>query len=167
MSTQSPGCEVLVLEQADVDDPGHPGHVDAGQVVVGVDELHQLARDPETHALSPSLARYSIDSSTSSSPPTSSISTEPHLSHASGISSRLPVCAAGRAVGPDRQQHQFGGGVLGDRAHGRHGERLVERLGMDVMELPDPHPDLGHGPVTGPALDGVDDGGAQAEFVHG
>ena len=34
MSTQSPGCELLVLEQPDVDDPADTAHVDAGEVLV-------------------------------------------------------------------------------------------------------------------------------------
>ena len=70
-------------------------------------------------------------------------------------------------MSPDRQQHQLSVSVLGDRTHSRQGERLVEGLGMNMMELPDTNAHLGDRPFSGPALDGVDDGSTQTEFVHG
>src|ERR1700677_1547478 len=82
--------ELLVFEQADVDDPGHPGHVNPSQVVMGFDEFHQLTRNPKTHNGLP-YPRYSIDSSTNSSPPTSSTSTDPQPAQAIGMSSQSQV----------------------------------------------------------------------------
>ena len=57
-------------------------HVDAGQVLVLVEQLDHLAGDAEAHGRLPPTpgadgARYSMDSSISSSPPVSSTSTPP------------------------------------------------------------------------------------------
>ena len=65
-----------------------------------------------------------------------------------------------------REQHELGGGVLGDRAHRGDRERLVERLGVHVVEPADLHPHPGHRPFARALLDGVDDRAAQSELVH-
>ena len=56
MSTQSPGCELLVLEQPDVDDPGHPRHVGSGQLVVACRRTRPAGPVSRGTCAAPSLA---------------------------------------------------------------------------------------------------------------
>src|ERR1700722_4259221 len=44
-----PGLERFVLQQPYIDYPGHPGHVRACELVVGIDEFDDPARYSETH----------------------------------------------------------------------------------------------------------------------
>ena len=172
MSTQSPRRDVLVLQQPDVDDAPDPAHVDTRQVLVLVEQLHDLTGDAEAHGRPPCYrpapdgARYSMDSRISSSPPVISRSTLLHVDAGQRQLVALGDRAARRAAHGHGQEHQLGRGVLRDRALRRHRERLVERLRVDVVEPADPHAHPGHRTIAGPLLDGVDDRGAQPELVH-
>jgi hypothetical protein len=60
-----------------------------------------------------------------------------------------------------REENQLRGSPFGDRALGGDSKRQFESVLMDVVQPPNPNPDVGHGTLTGASLYGVDDRTAQ------
>src|SRR5947209_6687668 len=76
------------------------------------------------------------------------------------------VVAARRTVRTNGDEDEVSHRVLGHAAGRSHRERLLERVGVHVVQAADVHSHTSDGPVAGALLDPFDDGFAESQFVH-